>query len=119
MSRYVPSLYDCLCEIRLSAEHMREYVPASCLEGDIIGPLSDITYYANEAMTHCAAHDSGLSLKPVSVAAATVLQSTLIATLQRRMTEIQKACRENDPAHAARIAGDCALLLSMAGARDE
>lgn len=119
MSRYVPSLYDCLCEIRLSAEHMWEYLPASCLEGDITGPLADITYYANEAMTHCAAHDSGSGLKPVSISATAVLHSAMIATLMQRMSEIQKACRENDGGRAARIAGDCALLLSMADARNE
>ena len=58
-------------------------------------------------------------MKPVFVAAKSVLERALIATLQRRMTEIQAACRKNDVAEAARIAGDCALLLSMAGDRDE
>ncbi len=52
----------------------------------------------------------------VSIPAKAVLDRALIATLQRRMAEIQRACRENDPAHAARIAGDCAQILAMAEA---
>lgn len=58
-------------------------------------------------------------MQHISEAARPVLERALIVTLQRRMSEIQKACRENDPARAERFAGDCALLLSMADARNE
>lgn len=58
-------------------------------------------------------------MKHISEAARPVLERALIATLMQRMSEIQKACRENDRGRAARIAGDCALLLSMADARNE
>ena len=51
--------------------------------------------------------------KPLQAA----VSKALLIALQKRMTDIQKACYEGDTRKAALVAGECAQLL--ASARDE